>query len=193
MADAEVPLREAVEKYKAVTDFASALGTYRDHAASMGTVFLGVEMPAHKDVRGWWVVRHSDLTRGLAAERARQKRMAKAGADYARHVLHGRDGERILTDGYFSYERRGAFHILYDRRVAPWDGNRRVWKCNKCFESAAEENDYDWCLRCDDGQSCDVGVGCTLSAVRCDACGTRQVVPFAANVYRAVGTAPHWP
>jgi len=192
-ASDEVLLREAVEKYTAVTDVANALNTYRNHAARYGSVSLGVAVPVHKDAQGRWVVQRSDLTRGLRAERKVQKRRAQNGADYARHVLHGRDGERILTDGHFSYERRGAFHILYDHWVPRWQGSGRSWVCNTCWTRAAEEHDYDWCLSCDDFQSCGVHVGCTLSAVRCDACGTRQVIPFDASVTRAVGTAPHWP
>jgi hypothetical protein len=193
MADDEMPLREAVEQYKAVVGHASTLGTYREHAASMGKVLLGVWTPAHKDARGRWVVQRADLTRGLQAERKVQKRRAQNGADYARHVLHGRDGERVLTDGHFSYEPHGAFHILYDHREPPWQGSGRSWVCNTCWTRAAEEHDYDYCLRCDDLQSCGVHVGCTLSAVRCDNCGMRQVIPFDTSVGRAVGTAPHWP
>lgn len=192
MADDEVPLREAVERYTAVAYVANALNTYRSHAASMGKVSLGVEMPVHKDAQGRWVVQRSDLTRGLAAARARQKRRAQNGADYGRHVLHGRDGERVLTDGDFSYERHGAFHILYDHTVLRWKSDGRSWVCNTCWTRVAEEHDYDWCLFCDDFQSCGVHVGCTLSAVRCETCGTRQVIPFDADVGRAVGTAPHW-
>jgi hypothetical protein len=192
MADDEVPLREAREQYKAMAGHASTLGTYREHAASMGKVLLGVWVSAHKDVRGRWVVQRADLERGLAAERAEQRRIAEAGADYARHVLNGGEGERVLTDGDFSYERRGAFHILYDHRVSRWEGSDCRWVCNTCWARAVEEHDYDYCLRCDDQQSCDVSVGCTLSAVRCETCGTRQVIPLDTDVGRAKGTAPHW-
>jgi hypothetical protein len=190
MADDEVPLREAVEKYTAVTDIPNALSTYREHAARYGRVRLGIDAPVHKDARGRWVVQHADLERGLRAEQARQKRMAEAGADYARRVLHGREGERVLTNAHFSYERRGAFHIRYDHSVSRWEGSGRSWVCNTCWTPAVEEHDYDYCLRCDDLQSCGVRVGCTLSAVRCETCDTRQVIPLDTNVGRATGTAP---
>jgi hypothetical protein len=190
MADDDVPLREAVEKYTAVTDIVNALSTYREHAARYGSVGLGIDTAVHKDARGRWVVQRADLERGLRAELARQKRMAQMGADYARHVLHGGEGEGVLTDADFSYERRGTFHIVYDYSVSRWDRSGIRWVCNTCWTIAEEEHDYDFCLRCDDLQSCGVHLGCTFSAVRCKACGARQVIPLDTNVGRATGTAP---
>lgn len=188
MAEDEVPLRQAHEQYKAVADHVSTLGTYREHAATMGKVLLGVWAPTHKDARGHWVVQRDDLERGLKIEQQAQERMAQMGADYARHVLRGREGERILTDADFSYERCGAFHVVYDHRVSRWEGSGRSWVCNACWMRAVEEHGYDYCLRCDNLQSCTID--CTLSAVRCEACGARQVIPFDADVGRAEGTAP---
>jgi hypothetical protein len=184
----ELPLSEALEQYAALAGYTNTYGTYRKYAAEWGKVPLGVEVSAYKDARGRWVVRRADLARGLTAERARQKRRAQAGADYKRHVLRGRDGERIWTDSDSYYERRGAFHIRYDRRVSRWEGNGRSWMCNKCWTQAVEEHAYDYCLRCDDLGDC--GQDCTLSAVSCETCGVRQEIPFNSDLYRAEGTAP---
>jgi hypothetical protein len=173
-----------------MTDIPNALSTYREHATRYGSVRLGIDAPIHKDARGRWVVQRADLERGVRAEQARQKRMAEACADYARRVLHGREGERVLTDSDFSYERRGAFHIVYDYSVSRWDRSGIRWVCNTCWTIAEEEHDYDFCLRCDDLQICGVHLGCTLSAVRCKACGARQVIPLDTNVGRATGIAP---
>jgi hypothetical protein len=182
----EMPLSEAREQYAALTH-ANTYKTYREYAAELGTVPLGVMVPAHKDSRGRWVVRRADVERGLKAERDEQERRAKAGADYARRVLQGSEGERIWTDSGY-YERRGDFHIWFDRSVPPWEGDGLRWRCNACWRQATEEHGYDYCLRCDDGQSC--RSDCTLSAVRCETCGIRMEIPADPDLYRAEGTAP---
>jgi hypothetical protein len=150
---------------------------------------LLLEVPAYKDGRGRWVVRRANVERGLKAEREEQERSVKAGADYARHVLHGREGERIWTDSGY-YERRGDFHIWFDPYVAPWDGDGLSWRCNACWRQAAEEHRHDYCLRCWDGSEC--RSDCTLGAVRCGTCDVRMEIPADPDLYRAKGTAPDW-
>lgn len=166
------------------------MSTYenREHAALLGIVWLGAEVPTFKDARGRWVVRRADLERGLNAERQEQARRAQAGADSARHVLHGRDGELIWTDSG-AYERREAFHLWHDPHVHPREGSGRSWICNACWRQAEEKHGHDYCLRCDDLGDC--RQDCTLSAVRCEACGVRMEIPADPNVGRATGTAPY--
>jgi len=183
----EMPLGDAVQQYAALTDFASTYATYRGHAARWGSVALGVEVPTYKDARGRWVVRRSELERGLDAERQERARRTRAGADYRERVLHGPDGQRIWTDSG-SYERRGAFHVWYDPHMHRHEGRGASWICNACWQPAVEEHNHDYCLSCDDLSDC--GRDCTLSAVRCEACGVRMTIEADPNLYRAVGSVP---
>jgi len=186
----EVPLREARDLYEAVTGFANTYGTYREHAVFFGTVWLGAEVRAHKDPRGRWMVKHSELQRGLKSDRRRRAREVQVGADYQNHILHGKKGERVRTDSGFSYERRGPFHVRYDENVHPWKGDGVSWICNTCWRKADEEHGYDYCLRCDDLKPSGPSHDCTLSAVLCEVCGVRMIIEADPSVYRAPRTAP---
>lgn len=165
-----ITLAEAVARFRTEAGFTSLYETHRRHAASSGYVFLGTRIPVRKDGHGRWVVQVADAERGLAAERERRERRDKVTVDYRGAVLHGTDGEHVETEwGY--YLRRGPFHFRHNHAYDfPWK-NDGSWICSTCWQPAMTEHEKDECHRCRDWSPC--GRDCTLSAVRCDSCGTR--------------------
>jgi len=169
----QVPLADAVAMYRAACGHASSLQTYRKHAAEGGRVHLGVSIPAAKDRRGRWVVPRPALDRGIATELERLAGIRQATVDYRNHVLRGPENVRVDTDWGF-YEVRGAFHFHFDRTDAYRKRNNGTWVCNFCWTSTQDEHGREECHTCSDWGDC--GQNCTLSAIRCDECGTRLEV-----------------
>jgi hypothetical protein len=166
----EMSLADAVAQYRAIMPGASAYETYRSHASRSGSVYLGAWVPTRKDGRGRWVVSVLDLDRGLAAEREYLAQKARNTSDYENHVLHGEDEEPMETD-WGHYFHRGPFHFVFDRYQACSRVSDGWWVCSNCWTPTTNEHNHEQCHTCSDWGDC--RRDCTLSAVRCDKCGTR--------------------
>lgn len=169
-----VPLAEAVAEFRTASGGpTSSAETYRKHASTDGSVFLGASMVVTKDHRGRWVVSRTDLDRGIVAEQERFAQITQDSVDYQNHILRDSENLKVDTDwGY--YEVRGVFHVHYDRTAAYRRRSDGWWICNTCWTPTRDEHDRPECHTCSDWGDC--RRNCTLSAVVCDKCGTRMEV-----------------
>lgn len=79
---------------------------------------------------------------------------------------------RLVDDPLGIYSVHGAFHSKSGHGYKPHRGSSTQWFCNECFQPATLEHDKDECHLCVDWNGC--GRDCTLSALICDQCTTRQ-------------------
>ncbi|MET9071763.1 hypothetical protein ABZX95_06160 [Streptomyces sp. NPDC004232] len=112
---------------------------------------------------------------GRAAERARQKQREDDVADYVcrleletdRHGSKPCQAPSCPVTALFSFVPPSAYDA-YRRRSGG------CHRCNACGAVASEDRSGDECHSCRDWSGC--GGDCTLVAVYCQACGTREAV-----------------
>ncbi|WP_284747755.1 hypothetical protein [Amycolatopsis sp. RTGN1] len=172
MTTDRISLADAVARYRREPGSpANTLQWYRSSAQRYGVIHVGpASVPARK-VNGRWTVAAADLDQALLVHRAGQDRLRQVNADYDAHQLHGADGDtiRIRRGGY---RRHGAFHFVWDDQAVALREADGLWRCNTCWAPARLEHEAAECHRCRDWGSC--GHDCTLSAITCPTCGTRQ-------------------
>jgi hypothetical protein len=166
---AYITLKEAVERWRAVTGYANSYQWYRKHAPTGWVSFGGCQVPVVKQ-SGRWLLEDSAIDVAVNAHRAAEAKVEQVTLDYANHVLHGEPGhtERTTWGGYTV--NRG-FHFAwndYDVARMRSDGS---WYCSSCWGVASTEHEKDECHTCSDWGGC--GRDCTLSAVKCARCETR--------------------
>lgn len=166
-----IPLAEAVQRCKRALGWASiAVEPFRRSAARDGRISVGgTKVPAWK-VGGRWMVDTTDVEQAITACLAEQERVRQATVDYDAHVLHT-DGGTVRTT-WGGYRVGPAFHFVWnDMAIARRDSDG-LWICNSCWTPARAEHEREECHRCRDWSPC--GQHCTLSAIVCPTCGTRQ-------------------
>lgn len=166
---AYITLKQAVERWRAATGYSNSYEWYRKHAPRGWVSFGSCQVPVVKQ-RGQWVLEDSSLDEALGAHSAARAKVEQVTSDYANHVLHGERGhtERTTWGGYTINQ---GFHFVwndYDAARMRSDGS---WYCSSCWEPASTEHEKHECHTCSDWGGC--WRDCTLSAVKCDRCGTR--------------------
>jgi hypothetical protein len=165
---AYITLKEAVDRWRAVTRYANAYEWYRKQAPG-GTVHFGLEVPVVKQ-HGRWVLEESGLDDAIGAWRAAEQDKERVTRYYENHVLHGEPGQTMRTT-WGGYRVGRGFHFAWNDYQAATMRSDGSWYCSSCWEPASTEHGKPECHTCSDWGGC--GRDCTLWAVRCDRCGTR--------------------
>lgn len=159
----KIKLKDAVELYKQEERAPSnSYEWYRKSAQQSGRVSIGdTDVPAYKQ-KGIWYVNDKKFTEAIKRHREAIKHLKQVTADYAKGIIHGKDGKVVHTEGG-GYEIRGKFRFVwsdYERARMKSDG---TWYCNKCNIPAKTEHNKEECHLCSDWNGC--GRDCTLSKV----------------------------
>jgi hypothetical protein len=98
---AYITLKEAVERWRAVTGYANSYQWYRKDAPSGSVSFGGCRVPVVKQ-SGQWVLEDCGLDKAIGAHREAKANIEQVTLDYANHVLHGEPehSERTTWGGY---------------------------------------------------------------------------------------------
>ena len=163
-----VTLAAAVKQFRDISGYANAYQWYRRQASEGGRVSFGGCSVRTEKVGNRWMADPADVRTALATFDEEIKERHRATLAYAAGVLEG--GGRVETDWGW-YEARGAFHLANFRQAKPSRGGQE-WYCSTCLKPASLERNRAECHRCSDWGSC--GGDCTISAVKCDECGTRR-------------------
>jgi hypothetical protein len=166
----EITLREAITLYASEPGAtANAYEWYRRWAHYNGNAPIGgTEVPARKRA-GAWKVASEDVTAAIEGHRRTLGRRRAITDDYGRGVLHGLDGESVLTD-WGDYRHRGPFHLARSGYEAARHRSDGAWMCSSCMKAAETEHTRPECHRCSDWGDC--RSDCTLSRVFCPTCET---------------------
>ncbi|MEV0711564.1 hypothetical protein [Nocardia aurea] len=172
-----IPLAEAVTRYQREPGATSnAYSWYRKWASQEGRAwFGGTAIRAIKE-NGRWTVDDTELAAAFDAHRESLAHKARMTADYEARTLHnpdpGASGRSIVPLDWGGYEMREFFHFFWNDRAQAMKFSDGQWICNTCWKSAGAEWKGEKCHRCTDWSPC--GHDCTLTLIRCDACGTSQ-------------------
>ena len=165
----ELKLRDAVQFYRNEEHAPSnSYDWYRKSAQQHRRVSIGeTDVPAYKH-KGIWHVDGKKFAEAIKRHREAIKRLKQVTADYAKGIIHGKDGDVVYTEW-------GGYEIHKDFRFV-WSDYERVrkksygtWYCNKCNIPAETDHNKKECHLCSDWNGC--GRDCTLSKVYCPKCG----------------------
>jgi hypothetical protein len=186
-----ITLREAVDRLRRETGWASAYDEYRRRAAAGRRVFddqYGVPSSARK-VGGTWRVSVEELESGIKAhaeEKAKhadeKAKIARYTVDYERRILHGDPGQTIRTE-WGIYTVHEGLHSTTLISPNPRRNGTQSWYCSVCWDPAETEHNNPECHTCRDWNGC--GRDCTFSRAFCRKCGTSY--PPASRPIRAEG------
>src|SRR5437867_1820182 len=169
MPQNQTSLKSAIQRYRKQPGAPiNGYEWYRRAAHREGAVNIGeVTVPVRK-VAGVWHVNTKDFKKALRAHEAHGAATAQAARDLRRGVTHGQDGDTIEIEGGH-YHVRGRFRLEVSEYELRRHRSHGTWYCNGCNQPAVEEREIEECHLCADWGGC--GRDCTLSAVRCVACG----------------------
>ncbi|MGY4541162.1 hypothetical protein ACVWY0_001071 [Arthrobacter sp. UYNi723] len=167
-AGTNIVLKDAIERCAQHVRM-NAYSYYRGQAALHGSAYFGPTRVAVFKVGSRWMVSEQEIQDAVAVIRQRNQDRQEATAAYADRRLSD-SGTTVETE-WGSYSVRGLFHRMTQR---PPSSPVAVssWRCNECFRFATTEHDHEECHLCRDWSGCNRD--CTLSAARCDTCGTRM-------------------
>lgn len=176
-------LRDAVGRFQREPgSWGNAYDWFRRDAQRTGHVHFGnhrqlvggatTEVPVRK-ISNKWVVDVDVFEAALAEHRAARDELQYITDEYELHHLLTDPGGQLRTT-FGGYRVGKEFHVYWNSSVRPWDGYTEWWVCNGCWKSAHLEHNKEECHTCEDWGGC--GRDCTLSAIFCPDCGTRQEI-----------------
>ena len=162
-------LKDAIELYKKERRIPSnTYEWYRKSAQRSGTVSIGsLSVPAYKH-KGTWHVDDKKFTEAIEHHRRGIQYLKKVTSDYAKGIIHGKDGETTYTE-WGGYQIHGNFRFVWSESQRLRMKSYGTWYCNKCNIIAETEHEKKECHLCRDWNGC--GRDCTLSRVYCPKCG----------------------
>lgn len=164
----ELELRDAVQLYRKEERVSlNSYEWYRKSAKQYGEVSIGVtNVPAYKH-GGIWHVDGKKFAEAIKRHREVIKRLKQVTADYAKGIIHGKEGDVVYTE-WGGYEIHEDFRFVWSDYELARKKSYGTWYCNKCNIPAKTEHNKEECHLCSDWNGC--GRDCTLSKVYCQKC-----------------------
>lgn len=128
---------------------------------------LTSSIPVRK-VNGRWMAEDADVDAQVAAYIRQQGQVRQDTADLKNNIVH--DGRHAIAGGF--YTAGASFYTVTNDMDAYLHRSDGVMYCRSCHGPAVLEHNKPECHTCSDWGGC--GRDCTLSAVSCPACGTRE-------------------
>lgn len=126
----EVLLRDVVRDLLGQPDESSYVW-HRRHASEHGYISVDLEkVPVFKRGRHWYV-KSSEVLAARQRAKQRQERREQVTQDCAAGILHGSDGEQVLTT-WGGYHMHGDFRFVWDDLEIYRRRNDGRWVCNHC-------------------------------------------------------------
>jgi hypothetical protein len=162
-------LKDAVQLYRIEERTPSnSYEWYRKSAQHSGRISIGeTNVSAYKEM-GVWYVDRNEFAKAINQYRDSIKHLKEITADYAKGIIHGKNGDIISTE-WGGYAIRGIFRFVWSDYERIKEGSSGTWYCNKCNIPAETEHKKEECHLCSDWNGC--GRDCTLSRVYCSRCG----------------------
>lgn len=166
----ELKLRDAVQFYRDEEHAPSnSYDWYRKSAQRYGRVSIGgTDVPTYKH-KGIWYVDGKFFAEAIKRHREAIKHLKQVTADYARGIIHGKDGDVVYTE-WGGYEIHGDFRFVWSYYERARKRSYGTWYCNRCNIPAETEHNKEERYLCSDWNCC--GRDCTLSRVYYLKCGT---------------------
>lgn len=168
--DANLALKDAIERCAEYMRM-NSYNYYRDQAAKRGAAYFGPTEVVIFKVGSRWMVRESHVLDALRATQRRDQDRQEATTAYVERRLSEAGG--VIETNWGSYSVHGLFHRMTQRPPSS-PVAVHTWRCNSCFGFTTNEQDREECHLCRDWSGC--ASDCTLSAIRCETCGTREAV-----------------
>lgn len=168
-----IKLKDAIELYRHEEKVPNnSYAWYRKLAQQYGKISIGgIDVPAYKQNRIWYVDK-KEFTEAIKRHREVIEDLKQVTNDYAKGIIHGKDGDIISTE-WGGYKIQSGFRLEWFDYEQARKKSHGTWYCNKCNISVKTEHNKAECHLCSDWNGC--GKDCTLSKIYCPQCENKLI------------------